>query len=80
MAGRVTIRENITGVVVLHKQDISIKQIPAQTGMSVRVCQKVAKRLVEEGAQELPAPCLQASRPKLISRETQKGLTKAKKV
>ncbi|KAG7165116.1 hypothetical protein Hamer_G004900 [Homarus americanus] len=56
MSRRVTARDDIAAVIALYKANHELRGISAQTGVGLRVVQKLVKRYHELGEDVLPAP------------------------
>ncbi|KAG7168416.1 hypothetical protein Hamer_G002458 [Homarus americanus] len=67
MSRRITTRDDIAAVIALYKANHELRDISAQTGVGLRVVQKLVKHHREFGEDVLPAPLPMSGRPKLFS-------------
>ncbi|KAG7161065.1 hypothetical protein Hamer_G023578 [Homarus americanus] len=67
MSRRVITRGNIATVIALYKGNNELREISAQTGVGLRVVQKIVKRYRELGEDMLPAPLPKSGRPEFLS-------------
>ena len=80
MSRKVTTKEDVVAVIALYKAEHDTGFISSQTGVSVRVVQKLIKRFREEGEVEIPAPRPKTGRPKLVSPRSLKVMERQIKV
>ncbi|KAG7156164.1 hypothetical protein Hamer_G024084 [Homarus americanus] len=70
MSRGLTTRDDIAAMIALYKANNELRDFSAQTGVGLRVVQKLVKRYRELGEDVLPAPLPKSGRPKLLSART----------